>query len=147
MKYLRYYKLGKSYRLTDLEIRQMKKLKAKGWTNIKLAKKFEVSPAGVRYHCNPDAHEYYLKRLMEKTKKESKLEKNLRNKRDYYRKMELFPIEYREYLYTSKKNQPSYPHSYKYYIAKYKEVLSLKERKILEQYFKIIKPKLKSYGK
>ena len=66
--YPRYYKLGKSYRLTSLEIKQMKRLKAKGWTNIKLASKFGVSPAGVRYHCNPQAHEYYLNRLREKTK-------------------------------------------------------------------------------
>lgn len=148
LKYPRYYRLGKSYRLTNDEISQMKKWHEKGKSNLWIAKKYDISPAGVRYHVNPEANEYYKKRLREKVKNETREEKNQRQYRDYHRKKEIFGRQFLGFLNWVRKNYPSRKIDYKKYGDKtIDEILTKEEMEILKSYRDTIRPKLRKFKK
>ena len=84
--YPRYYREGKTAKLTSDEIAKIKELYKEGWTKQKIADSFDVTFMTIAYHVDPEIKARVKKYAIERFRlnKEDALERgnrNMRNKR------------------------------------------------------------------
>jgi len=96
--YPRYFRLGKSHKLTVQEIAKIKELRLEGWTQQRIADEMDVSYYTVAYHTNENIkkriREQSLERYRMLPKEEQRANRN-KHMRDKRTKMRIRYLIYR----------------------------------------------------
>ena len=56
-------------KLTPKQIKEIKKLKKRGYSNNKIALKFKTSESNIRYHCNEEYRKKHIKNSVKNKKR------------------------------------------------------------------------------